>query len=160
MKVKDLIRKLRDLDQEAPVFGFVNGDIHSITDVDNCISDRVDLNIEYEDTCEAENIEFARFLKSQGYSDEGISTIVNGGDVADIECSSCEELDYSKKITEEHLIKYFEIDLDNCILTNKSWVTYLAKLINDPIGETNDWHKEIEEYWEERPEWGNPWEDQ
>ena len=44
MKVKELIAILQECDQELPVFGFSNEDIHDIS-VDNTISDRVDINV-------------------------------------------------------------------------------------------------------------------
>ena len=44
MKVKELIAILQECDQELPVFGFANEDIHDIS-VDNTISDRVDINV-------------------------------------------------------------------------------------------------------------------
>ena len=44
MKVKELIAILQECDQELPVFGFANEDIHDIS-VDNTISDRIDINV-------------------------------------------------------------------------------------------------------------------
>ena len=108
-----------------------------------------------------ENKNFAEFLTDQGYSDEGVSNIATGNDIPGFECEFCDDsFDNTKQITKEHLISYFEIDLDNCTMTNKLWVSLLTALINDPIKEIGSWQNEIEEYWSEREHWGNPWEDQ
>ena len=54
MKVKELIAILQECDQELPVFGFANEDIHDIS-VDNTISDRVDINV-HDEVSKMDNI--------------------------------------------------------------------------------------------------------
>ena len=36
------------------------------------------------------------------------------------------------KLPKEALIQYFELDLDNCLLTRKDFCNIITKIINDP----------------------------
>ena len=49
MKVKDLIKILKECDQDLPVFVYADSEIYEIDLVDESISDRVDLNIQIND---------------------------------------------------------------------------------------------------------------
>jgi hypothetical protein len=55
-----------------------------------------------------------------------------------------------KKILED-LLYYYEIDLDNCAMTNKDWINELTLLITNPEYK-NEILKEIEEYKQVRKE--------
>ena len=55
-----------------------------------------------------------------------------------------------KKIVED-LHYYYEIDLDNCAMTNKDWINELALLMTNPEYK-NEILKEIEEYKQDREE--------
>jgi hypothetical protein len=49
MKVKDLINKLLKFNPELPVFGFIPDDGPYPIEVDNCLEDRVDINLVIDD---------------------------------------------------------------------------------------------------------------
>ena len=107
MKVKELIAILQECDQELPVFGFANEDIHDISVVNTMpYSDRVYINVHDE-------------VKR-------------------------------KPITLEHIIHYFEIDLDNCLLTKKDFCKYIHELIINTDEEIVEWEHQIEEYYKGR----------
>ena len=60
-------------------------------------------------------------------------------------------MNYNKKtITLEHIIQYFEIDIDNCLLTKKDFAKHIHALITNPEKEISNWENEIEEYYNER----------
>ncbi len=43
---------------------------------------------------------------------------------------------------------YYEIDLDNCHMTNDDWIQELAKALSDPITYMEDFNKEYSQYLE------------
>ncbi len=43
---------------------------------------------------------------------------------------------------------YYEIDLDNCYMTNDDWIQELAKALSDPITYIEDFNKEYSQYLE------------
>ena len=55
-----------------------------------------------------------------------------------------------KKILED-LLYYYEIDLDNCAMTNKDWINEIALLMTNSEYK-NEILKEIEEYKQDREE--------
>ena len=55
MKVKDLIKQLKDCDQDLEVFVHFNDDTHELHSIDTSIKDRVDINlVENEDQISVE----------------------------------------------------------------------------------------------------------
>ena len=106
--VGELIKKLQRCNPNLPVYGCVDGDIYGI-EVDEYISDRVDINVaipnandkieEIRDENEVlarENKAFAEYLERSGFSNDAITSIAFGSDEPELQCQSCEELDYSK----------------------------------------------------------------
>ena len=43
---------------------------------------------------------------------------------------------------------YYEIDLDNCHMTDDDWIKELAKALSDPITYMEDFNKEYNQYLE------------
>lgn len=55
-----------------------------------------------------------------------------------------------KPITLQHIIEYFEVDLDNCHLDQRDLCKEIHRLISNPEKEISNWETVIEEYYEER----------
>lgn len=105
--VGELIKKLERCNPMLPVYGCVDGDIYGI-EVDEYISDRVDINVaipdandridelkEERDVLARENKAFAEYLENSGFSNDAITSIAFGSDEPELQCQSCEEIDYS-----------------------------------------------------------------
>jgi len=55
-----------------------------------------------------------------------------------------------KKIDKEDVMMFFELDIDNCLLTRKDFCEVIASFINDPISTSKLYREEINLYFEER----------
>ena len=55
-----------------------------------------------------------------------------------------------KKIDKEDVMMFFELDIDNCLLTKKDFCEVIASFINDPISTSKLYRDEINLYFEER----------
>ena len=55
-----------------------------------------------------------------------------------------------KKIDKEDVMMFFEVDIDNCLLTRKDFCEVIASFINDPIPTSKLYREEINLYFEER----------
>ena len=55
-----------------------------------------------------------------------------------------------KKINKEDVMMFFELDIDNCLLTRKDFCEVIASFINDPISTSKLYREEINLYFEER----------
>ena len=55
-----------------------------------------------------------------------------------------------KIIDKEDVVMFFELDIDNCLLTRKDFCEVIASFINDPISTSKLYRDEINLYFEER----------
>ena len=55
-----------------------------------------------------------------------------------------------KIIDKEDVVMFFELDIDNCLLTRKDFCEVIASFINDPISTSKLYREEINLYFEER----------
>ena len=55
-----------------------------------------------------------------------------------------------KIIDKEDVMMFFELDIDNCLLTRKDFCEVIASFINDPISTSKLYREEINLYFEER----------
>jgi len=55
-----------------------------------------------------------------------------------------------KIIDKEDVMMFFELDIDNCLLTRKDFCEVIASFINDPISTSKLYRDEINLYFEER----------
>lgn len=55
-----------------------------------------------------------------------------------------------KIIDKEDVVMFFELDIDNCLLTRKDFCEVIASFINDPISTSKLYREEIDLYFEER----------
>ena len=55
-----------------------------------------------------------------------------------------------QKIDKEDVRRFFELDIDNCLLTRKDFCEVIASFINDPISTSKLYREEINLYFEER----------
>ena len=55
-----------------------------------------------------------------------------------------------KKIDKEDVMMFFELDIDNCLLTRKDFCEIIASFIKDPIKTRDHYLEEINLYFEER----------
>ena len=56
------------------------------------------------------------------------------------------------KIDKEDVILFFELDIDNCLLTRKDFCEIIASFIKDPIKTRDHYLNKINLYFEERIE--------
>ncbi len=55
-----------------------------------------------------------------------------------------------EKIDKEDVMMFFELDIDNCLLTRKDFCEIIASFIKDPIKTRDHYLEEINLYFEER----------
>jgi hypothetical protein len=61
-----------------------------------------------------------------------------------------EAIDNEYKKVKEKLTRYYEVDLDNCKMTNKMWVEELAKCMIDSDDYVKDFNLNLKQYDDER----------
>ncbi len=59
------------------------------------------------------------------------------------------------KIDKEDVMMFFELDIDNCLLTRKDFCEIIASFIKDPIKTRDHYLQEINLYFEERSQYWN-----
>ncbi len=56
------------------------------------------------------------------------------------------------KELKEKLTRYYEVDLDNCNMTNEMWIEQLAECMVDPDEYIKDFNNNLKDYEDERNE--------